>query len=89
MTRAKRPGEFVCDCPAYPFPHRMFGGKCDGYSYAEDYWEDHYGSGDCQHCNQYDSANVSCGVVEGRENPLLCDAVDAFISFNSIKMPKK
>jgi len=35
--RRKASKKPACTCAAYPFPHRKFGGKCDGRNHAVDY----------------------------------------------------
>jgi len=45
----------VCNCPAYPFPHRPNGGKCAGS--IQNYWLNH-----CDDC-----ANGTC-ENEAHEN---------------------
>ena len=50
MARRKRKGEYVCNCYAYKFPHRMFGGRCSGHAWVEALWETTYGTSVCEDC---------------------------------------
>lgn len=86
--RERRPGEYVCECRAYAFPHRMFGGKCSGYGWVVEVWEASYGYGDCRNCNlRYEEDNrVECEVVDGRENPQECPRLQEFIRFQEIRI---
>jgi len=42
--------DLVCLCPAYPFPHRMYGGECEGLDPDEE-CEHGYPAGEyCPQC---------------------------------------
>ena len=87
MARRKRKGEYVCNCYAYKFPHRMFGGRCSGQAWVEALWEKTYGTsvcGDCALCYQEDYCR-GCEVCDGRESPLECPELQAFVEVNEIK----
>lgn len=85
--RKHRVGEWVCECPTYSFPHRMFGGSCTGYWWVMEIWEAEFGSGDCRDCNlRYEDVGVNCEVIDGRENPSECPRLQEFIRFNEIKV---
>ena len=60
MRKDPRP---ICDCSAYPFPHKI-GGKCKGTAFAEFYFYF-----DREHCEQCNCMNGNeCDVVTGRES---------------------
>lgn len=88
MRRRKRKGEYVCDCYAYRFPHRMFGGRCTGQGWVEALWESTYGGGECEGCAlcyQEEYAR-GCEVVDGRERPQECPELQDFIHLHEIKV---
>jgi len=81
----------VCNCIAYPFPHRFGGGKCTGQQIAEAYFQDHGGYGHCVDCHCFTRERgafgaISCQVVDGQESPLQCGKVQELIAFEEIKM---
>lgn len=84
--RKARKGEYVCTCPAYSFPHRMFGGRCYGQHFVSHYWHAHYGTGDCKDCGLFDRTEYCCEVEDGRENPTECEALQEFIHIHEIKI---
>lgn len=60
--------DITCTCPAYGFPHRLSGGKCDGTVWVEDYlWTVGL---ECHTCPQRN--DNGCDVAEGRESLELC-----------------
>ncbi len=75
-----RSHEYVCKCDAYEFPHRMFGGRCTGQGYADEYWLEHYGSGLCRQCNSFNSDDMTCDVYDMLEKPIECDAIQDLIN---------
>ncbi len=86
--RKRRPGEVVCLCGAYRFPHRELGGACNGGAYVEAYFEDHMHS-DCRDCPHYerdDEGQLRCQVLEGRDRIINCPALDEHIRFEGIKL---
>lgn len=84
--RKPRKGEHVCRCHAYRFPHRFGGGRCTGYSVVSDYWERHYGSGDCANCLLLDEGE--CQVVNGQEKTRECPVFQEFVQYHEIKLKK-
>ena len=86
--RKPRPGEFVCRCSRYAFPHRFGGGRCTGRFVALKAWADTCcGCAEpCLQCNE--NAQGECAVVDGRESPEQCDAWQAFVSDNEIVIYK-
>lgn len=84
MSRKTRPGEVVCTCPAYAFPHRCTGGKCTAQHIADDYWTAHFGGGDCRNCNSQD--DNGCQVVNGAESLDQCPVWQEFVEANEIRL---
>ena len=78
--RKRRAGEVVCTCEAYPFPHRMFGGSCNGIAIVIA----SVGGAECQHCQLLN--NGRCEVLAGIENPVECHYVADFIHQNEVKI---
>ena len=83
--RKPRPGEVVCQCRAYTFPHRFGGGKCHGHVIVYETWEANWGQGVCAQCNCNDD-NTRCQVVDGIETPQSCDAFNAYVVENEVKL---
>lgn len=86
--RKPRKGELICTCGAYRFPHRFGGGRCTGFYIVEQYWENHYGSGDCTHCNSCNRTEAVpyCEVVTGGESVRECPVWQEFTRFNEVKL---
>ena len=85
LPRKKRKGEFVCDCPAYKFPHRFGGGKCTGFKVVSDHWSTYFGHcDDCQSCNSLDGA--VCQVMQGVERETECQVFQEFIDYEEIRL---
>jgi hypothetical protein len=90
MKRKRRVGEVVCNCRAYPFPHRMMGGNCNGGAFVGAHFEANVWSG-CRDCilrevrEEMDCEYV-CQVAEGREATLNCPALDEHIRYNEIRL---
>lgn len=88
--RKARKGEIVCTCRAYPFPHRMMGGKCRGYAFVEETWESSYGSGDCRSCNYLQrEEGYYCEVIEGQEPPWECPQLAEHLDREEVPVPKR
>lgn len=88
--RPVRKGEYVCYCSAYKFPHRFTGGRCSGYDFSQEYWEAHYGAGDCTHCPCFNSREgYECEVVTGQERVSQCRAFQEFVHVNEVIIYKK
>lgn len=68
----------------------MFGGKCDGQAWAENYWNENYGgSGECGQCMCFDEKYTRCEVAEGQEDPTQCRALRDFVRYHEIVWDKK
>ena len=63
MPKSKRDDRPICTCDAYGFPHRI-GGKCDGSTFAEHYFN--WITKECYQCNC--NFNGQCEVVTGQES---------------------
>lgn len=83
----------MCNCTAYPFPHRFGGGKCTGQQIAEAYFENHGGFGHCKDCHCFSRdrrfGDIFCEVVNGQETPEQCPVVQELIAYEEIKMRTK
>lgn len=89
MKRKTRPGEHVCSCQAYRFPHRFGGGRCSGYWVVLEQWEQSYGcAGVCRHCNSFNQTEAVpyCEVVAGGESVRQCPAWQEYVRINEIKV---
>lgn len=89
MKRKRRPGEVVCRCGAYRFPHRMMGGACDGGALVERTFEAQVW-GDCRDCVHVEideeTTERRCQVLEGREALLNCPALADTIRYEGVKL---
>lgn len=91
MSRKKRAGEVVCGCGAYPFPHRMMGGACNGGAFVDRVWESHQ-CDKCQACVLFDTAQTDdgiqfvCQVLSGQEPYTACPELEEKIQFDGIKL---
>lgn len=87
--RRRRIGEVVCNCRAYPFPHRMMGGKCKGYSKVVEFFEDQ-ASAECRTCRYcFLDSGFECEVVNGTERTHECPHLSEFLDRNEVPVPKK
>lgn len=84
--RRKRKGEFVCECTAYDFPHRQFGGNCDGSQWVEEYRSDGP-TPDCRACHLHQQGY--CEVEQGQESPIECPALVEHVMYYEITLPVK
>ena len=71
--------QVTCDCGAYHFPHRIFGGRCNGIHIVEQ----NAGGADCASCFLN---NNGCEVLKGQEHPRECAYVLDFAAYNEIKL---
>ena len=78
--RKQRNYEQTCECSKYPFPHRMFGGRCCGQHIVEA----GYGKPECTSCTLHDQGY--CDVLSGIESPKYCQHVIDFVHFNEIRL---
>ena len=92
MKRKRRPGEVICSCHAYPFPHRMMGGDCTGAAFVVTYFENGISSfkAECNGChfkvNCSETFDIQCEVEQQKEPQHRCPALAEFIDFNGIKL---
>jgi hypothetical protein len=88
MARKRRPGEVVCRCHAYRFPHREMGGRCNGGAYVDTWWEtEQYGKcRDCIHYEVSEEEGLRCKVLHGGESIMECEALQEHIAFEGIKL---
>jgi len=85
--RKRRPGEFICDCRAYKFPHRFGGGHCSGFYLISEQWETFWGSGVCETCNCLNTNEIPyCEVYNGQEGVSECPIWQEFVAYNEIKI---
>ena len=71
-ARPPRPGEVVCHCFAYRFPHRFGGGRCHGRDIVFKTW-DSWQCGDCWLQDETPEGR-RCQVVDGLESETECPA---------------
>lgn len=77
MKRTRR--QATCRCDAYAYPHRMFGGRCDGYHIVAK----NAGGAQCATCLLN---NVGCEVMRGQESPRECAYVIDIMIWNEVKL---
>nr|DAI80185.1 MAG TPA: hypothetical protein [Caudoviricetes sp.] len=75
----RRRRQITCNCSAYDFPHRLFGGACSGLHIVEE----NVGGWLCQSCNLLNAGR--CEVITGQESPRECVYVLEFMQYNEIK----
>jgi hypothetical protein len=88
MSRKRRPGEIVCRCAVYTFPHRMMGGRCNGGAYVDSTWEEKQYT-DCRDCIHYEVDEVEglrCKVLHGGEAIMECPALVEHVRYEGIKL---
>jgi hypothetical protein len=73
--------QLVCLCSAYDFPHRFYGGKCDGYAMAKNCFDNRLL---CQNCNCLRSDG--CDVIDGIESSKECPFIIDFCAEYEIKL---
>lgn len=74
MRRERK--QYTCRCGAYSFPHRAFGGACNGIWLVEP-------GASCYHCHLN---NGGCEVAKGQEHPRECPNVQDFAATWEIKL---
>ena len=87
MKRKRRSGEVICRCGAYPFPHRMMGGACDGGAFVQAVFDNGLW-GVCRGCNllvERDGVMV-CQALDGLEPLRNCPELDEYIQFEGIQL---
>jgi len=77
-----RSHDAVCDCDAYPFPHRQFGGKCD----AREWVAELYFSGDKECVECINNVDHECQVSTGTEETFHCPALREHLRYEGIKL---
>lgn len=87
MPRKHREYEFTCDCGAYEFPHRIFGGRCQGHKVVADLYDENcFGtSGECRDCVLNDHG--MCQVLDGIENAKNAPCLIEFVRYEGIRPP--
>lgn len=90
MKRKRRPGEVVCRCGAYRFPHRRLGGACKGRAFIADTFEREL-HGACRDCayreaQEHDGYELRCQVLDGRDKELQCPELQEHIRFEGIRL---
>lgn len=78
--RKRRPYEYTCTCPAYRFPHRFGGRRCDGSHLTLEY----PANSACRTCNL--NAHGICQVQQGQESTRECPIVQEFVEHFEIRM---
>ena len=78
MKRKRRPGEVVCRCGAYTFPHRMMGGACEGKKWAS--------CRDCMLRETSEEEGHRCQVLDGREPPMECPDLQEVVQYERIRL---
>jgi hypothetical protein len=66
-----RRSQITCRCSAYPFPHRLTGGKCSGPEWAAAYFI--WVGTACAGCN---ANNGGCEVAAGAESITECEGYE-------------
>ena len=87
--RKPRKWEYVCNCEAYSFPHRFWGGYCKGMFIVRENFNDNL----CDNCVElrYDKisrcyAMKTCEVLNWWESVKECPAWQEFVDYNEIKI---
>jgi hypothetical protein len=63
----------------------MMGGKCKGRRWVRIYFEEHIGA-DCGKCHYFEDGSI-CQVLDGREPPHECPALQEYLDFESVPVP--
>lgn len=71
MPKKRKRTQVTCYCGAYEFPHRIFGGHCNGIGWAASYFQH-----ERDHCDGCSCSNGhTCEVVEGIEKATYCEGI--------------
>lgn len=85
--RKKRPGEVICRCGSYPFPHRMMGGACTGAAIVAAVFA---GGpfGKCKGCMLLEEhvGEMLCQALDGRERMDACPELAELIQYEGVKL---
>ncbi len=73
--------QVTCLCPAYDFPHRFGGGRCNGYHMASHCFDNRLA---CQGCICLTSDG--CDVINQQESPSECPYVQDFCADWEVKI---
>ena len=84
MKRKRRVGEVTCRCFAYPFAHRMMGGRCDGGAFVGDTYDTQL-HGACRGCILLDE-DMQCQVIGGLEPSIRCPELQEKVRFEEIRL---
>ncbi len=76
--------QITCLCPAYEFPHRFMGGKCNGYWMAKHCFDNRIS---CNNCNLLHPGG--CDIMNETEIPAECPYVIDFCADYQISLIKK
>jgi len=80
--RPSRPGEVICKCSVYRFPHKQFGGRCTLLRWVATFFSERHRV--CDDCINY--VEHECQCVTGVEQPTHCPELRSYISFEEIKL---
>lgn len=87
--RKPRKGEVVCTCRAYPFPHRMMGGRCSGSSFVVEFFSDN-AWGSCRQCRYLVlDCGLECEVVLGLEPAHECPEFSEYLDRHETPVPRR
>jgi hypothetical protein len=86
MKRKRRPGEVVCTCGVYRFPHRMMGGRCNGLSFIAKVFELCVQCKGCYNLEQSDEEGYTCKILVGGESVMTCEPLTELIAFEGVKL---
>ena len=85
-ARKKRTYEKTCNCSAYAYPHRMFGGRCKAINVVYETFAANQGfSNECSECMA--AKNFMCEVLHGGEPSLQCVALQNLAAEHEISLP--
>ena len=84
MGRKARKGEEVCECAAYRFPHRLFGGKCAFGTWVAGYFD--LSKRECRNCMNFDPMEMDCQCCSGVESPIHCPELRDYIRYGGITL---
>jgi hypothetical protein len=78
--RRARPGEVVCRCDSYSFPHREFGGACACERWVARFYDPQ--RPECGDCINRDGP--TCQVVEGIEKAPHCPELRQYVRYEGV-----
>ena len=81
--------EIVCKCPAYTFPHRFSGGKCNAEMFVNCLWNLTYGGGTCTDCFHLTEGGEHCELQLGVDSCDLCPALQEYLRYNEQSFPRR